>query len=804
MHQVASTPASIPQAIAKKLHRLRRSARMWLLVHGLGRFLLMVVAVSAVDALIDWWFRMDRAQRLLVLIGVGSALVYYLSRHVIAPLMSKITDDELCQRVERTNPQLAQRLISAVQFSRIGDLEALGVSPAMVDATIEEGTRMAADLDFGQSLRRSEFRRNSLWLALGAAGVIAIAAAVAIGAINASHDSALSGRDEQSHTLPGLADIWFNRNVLLGYKQWPQNTYLEVIGVDDERRLVFPRGDDKLLAVRVSEDSRVLPDMVRIDIQNDGVHKSLQMNVEGESGKEFSHLFKNVLEPFQFRVVGGDHKSDWYKVVLQPRPEVDSLDLVLTPPAYTGQDAVPLSREQSPYDVLPGSSLKISGTTNQPVQEAVLLGAKPLQADEKGQSGIAMTIEGGNRIAVAIDSARLQPGEYRIRLVNVDGLDSQLHPLFNIRNLNDENPSVAARLRGISSLITDRAVIPIEGKYTDDFAVDALRLVHSWRGSSEDSKSTDGFAIPPGIEEMTGAPTIEHTFRFDVSNLKLPVGAKLKLEMEAKDNDTVSGPKVKLSEPFFLSVVTPDELRADMLRREKDYRMEFERMLAEQESLSDTCRTVLAQAGGRGLMTDAERREFEQLLDKKADELNADSKKRLTQLQQLAKATEEIPVALARALKTQSRMPRQCMAVADRFEAVSLEAQNNRLEDKKKHFSEEMPNRIVAPLRTLGDAEIDQATKAIEAARRAMDEAATRDERLADAIEAQEKVVASMRQILKYMVKSEDYQDAVNFARKIVAEQERLAKEVEAARDAELEEIFGDDDDDAEAEPDLE
>jgi hypothetical protein len=259
----------------------------------------------------------------------------------------------------------------------------------------------------------------------------------------------------------------------------------------------------------------------------------------------------------------------------------------------------------------------------------------------------------------------------------------------------------------------------------------------------------------------------------------------------------VSGPKVKLSEPFFLSVVTPDELRADMLRREKDFRMEFERMIAEQESLSDTCRTVLAQAAGRALMTDAERGEFEQLLAKKADELDVNGKKRLVQLQQLAKATEEIPVSLARALKTQSRMPRQCLAVADRFEAVSLEAENNRLEDKKKHFSEEMPNQIVAPLRTLGEGEIDLATKAIEAARRAMDKAATRDEHLADAIVEQEKVVASMRRILKYMVKSEDYQDAVNFTRKIVAEQEKIARETEAARDAELEDIFGDEDDGA-------
>ncbi|MCG8587088.1 MAG: hypothetical protein MI757_20470, partial [Pirellulales bacterium] len=456
MHQVATTPSRIPNEIARKLGGLRSAAHRWLLIHSLGRFLVMVVVICLVDALIDWQFRMDWAQRLLVAIGVAGALAYYFVRHVIVPLTTTITDEALCQRVEKTNPELAQRLISAVEFSRMGDLEALGLSPAMVDATIEEGTEMASKINFKYSLRRDAFLQNVILLAIGIAGVAAIATAVVIGARQAQESGSVTGRDADSHTLPRMADIWFNRNVLLGDKQWPQNTYLEVLGVDEQGRLVFPRGDDKLLTVLVTEDSIVNPDIVYLEKKSEGGWKKIQMNVEGDEHTEFSHLFKNVLKPFEFRVYdsGSDHVSPWYKVVLQPRPEVDSLDLVLTPPEYTGQGALPLSREHSPYDVLPGSGLKVSGTTSQPVREAWLLGARQV-SDE---SGIAMNVEGGTRIEAFVDPQRLKPGEYRIRLINNDGLESKVHPLFNIRNLPDEDPNVAARLRGISSLITNRAV----------------------------------------------------------------------------------------------------------------------------------------------------------------------------------------------------------------------------------------------------------------------------------------------------------------------------------------------------------
>ena len=527
-----------------------------------------------------------------------------------------------------------------------------------------------------------------------------------------------------------------------------------------------------------------------------------------EKNKEFSFLFKNKLKEFEFRVRGGDHKSPWYKVILQPRPEIESLDLVLTPPAYTKLGATPLSREQSPYDVMPGSSLKVSGTTSQEVKSAMLLGAR---------EEIKMEIKDGKRISANVSARNLLPGEYRILLVNIDGLESKLYPLFRIRSRPDEIPNVAARLRGISSMITANAVVPIDAKYIDDFAVSDVRVYYSWHsedgteGSEEDTDEAEGdterHVIPTDIESKLGQKEIVDEFRLEIGDLKLPVGARLSLRVEVKDNyteitvdedgnDVILGPHTQKSDVFYLNVVSPDELRADLLRREKDFRLEFERILGDQERLSDACRTLLARADGRGLITGAERGELEQLSEKDAASLSKEEQKRFAELEKLAKASEEIPQELLRTAKLQGRVPRRCEAIAERFEAIVLEVKNNRLDDDRGHFSQRLPAQIIVPLQELAGDDIKPAKTAIESARRSVDDAKARDEFLADAITEQEKIITKMRRILKFMEKSEGYQDAVNLLYKIRKAEERLIIETEKELEKDIEDFFDDDDDD--------
>src|SRR5436190_17540366 len=115
------------------------------------------------------------------------------------------------------------------------DVSARGMSQALVRETVMYGTQAARSVDFGGVLDAKEFRLN---LAL-----LVVAAAVIVGAgIGMAQNDFLN--------------IWFNRNVLLGERLWPQKTYLDVKRVENGR-VKFPRGEDWTQVVEITPESEV-------------------------------------------------------------------------------------------------------------------------------------------------------------------------------------------------------------------------------------------------------------------------------------------------------------------------------------------------------------------------------------------------------------------------------------------------------------------------------------------------------------------------------------------------------------------
>ena len=61
---------------------------------------------------------------------------------------------------------------------------------------------------------------------------------------------------------------------------------------------------------------------------------------------------------------------------------------------------------------------------------------------------------------------------------------------FRLRTGPDREPQVQAKLTGISTLVTPRALIPIAGRVTDDFGIADLRLQRRWRGEKDEADTT--------------------------------------------------------------------------------------------------------------------------------------------------------------------------------------------------------------------------------------------------------------------------------------------------------------------------
>ena len=721
----------LPGPIAQQLSRLRRSMKGWLAADGLSRVLLLVVAVVLVDLAIDWFFRFDRVQRVWLMVMAIGLVTWVTYRRLVRPLTVPLDDEALCLAVESRHRELGESLISAVQFSRRGlshsEAAALGLSPAMVRATVDDGTQRASSIDFGDVLDDFKFRRNMLLAFLAAAALVGIAAAVAF-------------------TEP--MRIWFDRNVLLGESEWPQKTYLKVVGVAEDGSLALPRGDDWLQVVEASGE--VIPSLVYLDFQPLGGRRSIeQMKQVGSSA--FHTTFKNMLEEFRFRAHGGDATTPWIDVRLVDRPAVEQLTLTLEPPAYTAGKSEVLPPGAGPYPALKGSQLRVSGQANKDLSQARL---------KWGENSQQVTID-GRSFQTVIGPEQLAGLTYALELKDTDQLESKRPTRFSVTIKADREPTIRARLDGISGMIVPGARVPIGTTIQDDFAITAARLQYQWRAEGSEGGGSSGALKFEEIAAQYGQPRISYEYSLDTKPLGLQIGSNLSFHVEALDNDNVSAPsgqpgKIGRSDNFLLRVVSEEELRADLLRREKERRMEVERLLKDQEDLQTETRAILATV--LSAETSAEQR--------------------------------------SNLIKTQKRQH----VAADRAESVARqltqlvrEVANNYLEEENGPIQVRMDRQIIAPLELLGAESIPAASRLLDEARRAAGEPEVRNDHLSKAIEQQDQIVQSLREILRHMAKSEGYQEAVNLLYAILKSQGDVNQMTLKEAQSRIRDIFKDD-----------
>lgn len=680
--------------VSARLSRLRSQVAAWFWVDGLSRVLCLALVLFTADLALDWLFRMDRAQRAVMLVLMVGGIGWLIQRRLVRPLSATMSDDALALQVEAHNKELGQGLISALQLSRLENVGAKGMSATMVEQTVLRGTKAADGVDFGNVLDSREFRLNAVLLGLAVILLGTIGAGVAF-----------------SHPIR----VWFNRNILLGEMMWPQKTYLVVERVNKDGAVVFPRGEDWTQLVSVREDSKVIPEAVLLEFRRTKGRGPLAM--KKKAPRQFEATFANVIEPFEFRARGGDALTEWVRVELVEQPAVAKLQLIVTPPKYTGGAPEELPPGRGPYYVLAGSTLAIQGTPNKPLVRADLL------VEGKRHP---LALSAGTSFSGQVDAASLVPGQYTFDLEDTLGLTSRRPTSFGLRRRIDREPRVRMNLIGVSGMVVPQARVPFRCRISDDFGLTAAGVAFRWKGDDASIEATTGTIEFEQLKDKFGPPELALNDFLEIAPLKIPTGTGLSFRFEAKDNDDVSGPNIGRSSEFLLRIVTEEELRTDLLRREKEQRQEFERLVKNQDEL----------------LTDS--RALEAAVKAKPD-LEAPQKDTLMQLH-----------------KRQKLIGQNTGAIAERMASIVIEIQNNRLEEPGGKLQTRLTKEIIEPMQVVAAELIPQALTGLDKTRRQAALPAERDPALAEAIARQAEAAAKMKEILEHMAKSEAFQEAVN------------------------------------------
>src|SRR5919108_4855907 len=91
--------------VVARLAALRRQVAAWFWVDGLSRVLWLVLGLCAADLALDWLFRMDRAQRLVMLALMAAAVGWLVYRRLVRPLSAPLSDDALALQGEAGDKQ---------------------------------------------------------------------------------------------------------------------------------------------------------------------------------------------------------------------------------------------------------------------------------------------------------------------------------------------------------------------------------------------------------------------------------------------------------------------------------------------------------------------------------------------------------------------------------------------------------------------------------------------------------------------------------------------------------------------------
>jgi hypothetical protein len=743
----------IPASFTQRLRELRRQLLGWTAVRGVSRWLTLIVGILLVDMIVDRMFSMDLIQRTILLVAMIAAAIGFFFWRVIRPLFMLPTDRALIYEIESKHPQLGESLLTATQLGALegsdaGSANPKGVSNDLVAASIEKGFSQSADLDFGSVLNDGKRRSYLVRVALA----LLLLVGLGVGVLTST-----------------FLGTWFNRNILLGDAQWPRQTYLQIAGVNDGL-LQIPRGADHRQVVEITEDSRVSDVLVSLEIENGDTRMIQPMKSTGRSGgREHVFVFHNVSAPFRFRASGGDDVTPWVDVELVEPPALIDLQLTTTLPSYTAAQSQSLVGS-GPHSILEGSSLNVAIETNKELSSAVLnhdSGQLVLQPVDESKKNFAITLTSevpsdSDSQSANLDSGFvLRGGEYQFVLTDTSGLANVRKSKFGVSVKQDKPPTVRASLLGISGLVVPNAMLPTAFEAVDEYGLRSLRFASQWRTpdmtDADPPVSRDiAFTSNRLLESSPLSPLVSEIDEVEVLDLQplgLTPGASLRFVVEAQDFQP-SGEGIGRSSELLLRIVTPEELRADLLRREVEQRKAFLNARDQQVDM---------------------RGELEEWLAAWSENDSTES----------FAASQE--AGLIRLLRDQKGLGTMVDRVASRFEEFLVEVKNNRIDESEAAAGIEPQNRLMArfdngiiqPIRELDRDPIARATRQLDAVRLAVSAGENLDGAVAQSLAVQQEIVERMDKILAAMTSSEDYQEVVNTALELKADQQRLRKDIE-------------------------
>ncbi|MBL9012849.1 MAG: hypothetical protein JNL83_01665 [Myxococcales bacterium] len=239
-------------------------------------------------------------------------------------------------------------------------------------------------------------------------------------------------------------------------------------------------------------------------------------------------------------------------------PLVGDLDAVLTFPAYSKRQPLPLPSSSGDVRGLPGTKVDLKARVLVPAAAVELL----VDTDKPDEpTTIKATLEGDQmRASFVIDKST----RYRFAVVGPAGSRAIETTPRSIDAEPDQAPNVQLMAPADELDVTNLRRVELAFVIEDDFGLTTAELV--WEAGRDKGKKP----IPLEGGAAMGSGRAQGKLLWDIAEIVVPSGGEVRYWVEAKDNNSVGGGSIGKSRELRLKVVSPRERHEETLGRQQE------------------------------------------------------------------------------------------------------------------------------------------------------------------------------------------------------------------------------------------
>ena len=545
--------------IEQRIRNARRRLTGYASASGLLVLAASFVAAWLIVAALESQFWFSPTTRLILIALVSTLFIVLLTFGVVLPVLRHsgilpgASDEDVARLVGQQFPDVEDKLLSYVQLKRGRHSSA---SLPFVSSAAEMLDRDLSIVEsFEQIGDRKRVKSSFIWF------VVALLPFVV--AFTTTGDPLLAASNRLITPL-----VEYSRPALFTAIADPGNTTV-VKGADVQIDFVAT--------------GKRVPDQGTISIQNEGESLIQEISVLGDSGR-FSQTIESVKRSFQYRFSALGEDLEWYQVTVVEHPFVKSLQLVVTPPAYSGLTSQRLAPNVGDVTALPGSRVDMEvgvGGTN--VAEASVLFEKAGAVDLNMESA-----KGETTFFVKRDQM------YSIALTSDRGVTNKDPVTYRISQTADLDPTIEIISPELEADLTEDLSAPVLARIVDDYGFSRLDL-HYRKSKSRFEESDNQFSSVqiPIAEQGVVEQNIEFVWQLGEVIEPRPIpGEEVEMYLRVYDNDTVNGPKFAQSRTLTFRFPSLAERYRSLDEKKDDALESLQEAIEESEALEDEFREL--------------------------------------------------------------------------------------------------------------------------------------------------------------------------------------------------------------------